>query len=68
MHVLQPKHSKLRDEEAKLLLKKLNITKSQLPKILPSDAVLSSMKDLKIGSIIKIERKDSKSPYYRVVV
>jgi DNA-directed RNA polymerase I, II, and III subunit RPABC1 len=67
MHVLQPKHSKLREEEAKLLLKKFNITKSQLPKMDKTDPALFSMKDVVSGNIIKIERKDSKNPYYRVV-
>jgi len=68
MHVLQPKHSKLKPEEVKLLLEKYNISKSQLPQIYHSDAALASVKELKIGDVIKIERKDSKSPYYRIVV
>ena len=67
MHVLQPKHSKLREEEARLILKKFNITKSQLPKMDKADPALSSMKDLASGNIIKIERKDCKNSYYRVV-
>jgi len=67
MHILQPKHSKLREEESKLLLKKLNLTKSQLPRINKSDPALFSIKEIKSGDLIKIERKDSKLPYYRVV-
>ena len=67
MHVLQPKHSKLREEEARLILKKFNITKSQLPRMDKTDPAISSIKDIKSGNIIKIERKDCKNPYFRVV-
>lgn len=63
MHVLQPKHIKLKPQEVKLLLEKLNLTLPQLPKIKRSDAALPS--DAKIGDIIKIERKNS--IYYRAV-
>lgn len=68
MHVLQPKHSKLKSEEVKSLLKKLNISLNQLPKIKKDDAALPP--DVKPGDIIKIERKSEtgKSSYYRVVV
>jgi len=67
MHTLQPKHSKIKEEEVKLLLKKYNLSKSQLPKISHSDSALLSLKDIKTDDVIKIERKDSKSPYYRIV-
>lgn len=68
MHVLQPKHIKLKDNEAKALLEKLRITKFQLPKIKKTDAMLSE--DVKIGDIIKIERKteDNVNIYYRLVI
>ena len=68
MHVLQPKHIKLKPEEAKLLLKKLNIAPSQLPKIKKTDPALSE--DVVVGDIIKIERKtpEGKVIYYRAVV
>jgi DNA-directed RNA polymerase subunit H (RpoH/RPB5) len=68
MHILQPKHSKLREEEAAELLKRLNVSRFQLPKIKIGDAGLPE--GVKIGDIIKIERKDSagKKIYYRVVV
>ena len=33
MHILQPKHTKLKEKEAQELLDKLNISKAQLPKI-----------------------------------
>ncbi len=69
MHILQPKHTKLGPGETKALLDKLNITKLQLPKIRKKDLALPS--DIKIGDIIKIERKASfggKTIYYRVVI
>ena len=69
MHILQPKHSKMSEKEIEELLKKLNISKAQLPKILLSDVALPE--NCKVGDVIKIERKspDDKSVfYYRVVV
>lgn len=68
MHILQPKHIKLKPEEAKALLVKLNVTLSQLPKIKKRDPALPE--DAKVGDIIKIERKTEagKVLYYRVVV
>lgn len=67
MHILQPKHIKLKPEESKELLKKLNINSSQLPKIKKNDPALPE--DTKVGDIIKIERKTEtgKVLYYRVV-
>ena len=68
MHVLQPKHTKLKPQEAKMLLEKLDITAAQLPKIQKTDAAMPP--DSKIGDIIKIERKtpEGNFVYYRVVV
>lgn len=68
MHILQPKHSKLNEKEADALLSKLNVSKSQLPKIFSSDPALPE--GCQQGDIIKIERKedDSVNIYYRVVV
>ena len=70
MHILQPKHSKINEKEVEELLSKLNVSKSQLPKILLSDTAMPD--GCKIGDIIKIERKDSETEkaftYYRVVV
>ena len=68
MHVLQPKHTQIKEKEAQELLEKLNISKAQLPKILSSDPSLPE--DCKVGDIIKIERKDENKTniYYRVVV
>jgi DNA-directed RNA polymerase subunit H (RpoH/RPB5) len=64
MHVLQPKHIKLSEKDAEELLTKLNISKSQLPKIFLSDPGLPE--GCEIGDVIKIERTES--VYYRVVV
>lgn len=68
MHILQPKHTKLTEEQATEVLNKLNISKAQLPKILSSDAGLPE--DCIVGDVIKIERKDGEDVniYYRVVV
>lgn len=69
MHVLQPKHSKLGEKESEELLTRLNISKSQLPKIFSTDAALPE--NVVVGDIIKIERKTPDGEpniYYRVVV
>lgn len=68
MHVLQPKHSKLKPEEVSKLLEKYNISLSQLPKIKIDDAALPP--DCEIGEVIKIERKKEGKTieYFRVVV
>jgi DNA-directed RNA polymerase subunit H (RpoH/RPB5) len=68
MHVLQPKQVKLSKEEAKLVISKLGISLTQLPKIKITDPTLP--KDPQPGDIIKIERKydNKKITYYRVVV
>lgn len=68
MHVLNPKHIKLKEEEAQEVLKKLNISKAQLPKILSDDPALPEK--CNIGDVIKIERKEENKThnYYRVVV
>ncbi|VVB82212.1 Uncharacterised protein [uncultured archaeon] len=52
------------EKESEELLKKLNLAKAQLPKILSTDAGLPE--GCSIGDIIKIERKTG--VYYRVVV
>jgi len=64
MHILQLKHSKLNEKDATQLLEKLNISKSQLPKILSTDPALPE--NCQIGDIIKIERK--KGIFFRVVI
>jgi DNA-directed RNA polymerase subunit H (RpoH/RPB5) len=64
MHILQPKHIKLNEKETEELLKKINVSKAQLPKILSNDAALPE--GCSVGDIIKIERKSGE--YFRVVV
>ncbi len=68
MHILQPKHIKLNEKETEEVLTKLNISKSQLPKILSSDVGLPE--GCEVGSVVKIERKENSelNIYYRVVV
>lgn len=67
MHVLQPKHTKLKPEEVKSLMTEFNISVSQLPKIKSTD--LSVPEGCQRGDIIKIQRTmDGESRlYYRVV-
>jgi len=67
MHILQPKHIKLNNNEVEKLLNELNISLSQLPKIKISDPGLPD--DCQIFDIIKIEREQDgkKTIYYRVV-
>ena len=68
MHLLQPKHIKLKEKEIFELLEKFNISKAQLPKIFSDDPALPE--GCEIGDVIKIERKeeDKTHEYYRVVV
>ncbi|MEM4271575.1 MAG: DNA-directed RNA polymerase subunit RpoH/Rpb5 C-terminal domain-containing protein [Candidatus Pacearchaeota archaeon] len=68
MHILQPKHTKLKPKEVEEILKKYNIALSQLPKIKITDPALPE--GLKQGDIVKIERKEADAvyTYYRVVV
>ncbi len=70
MHILQPKHSKISKKEEDELLAKLNISKTQLPKIKSTDPALPQ--HIYIGDIIKIERKSVNGEesffYYRVVI
>ncbi len=68
MHILQPKHSKLKSEEVAKLLEKYNISLTQLPKIKMGDFALPENCD--VGDVVKIERKDKGKvvEYYRAVV
>ena len=68
MHILQPKHTRLNEKQIEELLDKLNISKSQLPKIFLSDSVLPE--GCEVGDVIEIKRKKegNESIYYRVVV
>jgi len=69
MHILQPKHSRLKPEEAKKLLEDLNVSLSQLPQIHSEDQALKDL-NANVGDLIKIERKEGDGivVYYRVVV
>lgn len=55
MHILQNKHSKLSEKESIELLERLNISRSQLPKIFLTDSALPE--NCNVGDIIQIERK-----------
>lgn len=67
-HILQPKHTKLSEKDAREVLNKLNVSKAQMPKILSNDPGLPE--GCEVGDVIKIERKfgDKLVFYYRVVV
>ena len=67
MHVLQPKHTKLKADEAEELLEELNISLAQLPKISVTDPALPE--GCEISDVVKIERssENKKAVYYRVV-
>lgn len=69
MNTLQPKHIKLSEKEATEFLNKLNISKSQLPKILLNDPALPQ--GCNVGDIVKIERKiedGGLNTYFRAVI
>ena len=68
MHILQPKHTKLSKEEAEKILTQLNVSRTQIPKILATDPAIPE--GCERGDIIKLERKEEDSVviYFRVVV
>lgn len=69
-HVLLFKHEKLNDKASEELLKKYNISSSQLPKIYKKDPALKGM-DVKAGDIIEVERESptvNRVKFYRVIV
>jgi DNA-directed RNA polymerase subunit H (RpoH/RPB5) len=67
MHILQPKCSKLSQNEVDKLLTDLNISLAQLPKIRIIDSALPE--GCELGEVIKIERsvEGKKAFYYRVI-
>ena len=69
MHILQPKHSKLKKDEATKLLAKYNISMAQLPKISKEDPAVIELQ-VNLGDVIKIDRKteQGEEEYFRVVV
>ncbi len=54
-HILVPKHTKISEEEIKVILDKYNISLNQLPKILKSDPAIKNL-NAEVGDVIKIER------------
>ena len=62
MHVLQPKHIKLKSEEVKHLLEKYNISLTQLPKIKLGDFGLPE--GCISGDVVRIERKDDEKVHF----
>jgi DNA-directed RNA polymerase subunit H (RpoH/RPB5) len=68
MHILQPKHIKLKPAEVEKLTSELNVSLSQLPKIRINDPGLPP--DCELSDLIKIEinEEDEKHVQYRVVV
>ncbi len=68
-HTLVPKHQKLSDKEKEDLLRKYNVTTSELPKIIKSDPMAIGL-GAKTGDVIKIIRNSptsGKTVFYRVV-
>ena len=67
MHILQPKHTKLKQEEVEKMLGDLNISFAQIPKINITDPSLSE--GCEISDIIKISRviDGEKEEYFRVI-
>jgi DNA-directed RNA polymerase subunit H len=67
MHILQPKHTKLKIKEVENLLSELNISLAQLPKIKITDPALPE--GCEISDVIKIEvnEEGEKNTYFRVV-
>ena len=69
-HELVPKHFLLKEEDAKKILSKYNISFSQLPRISRKDPAILNF-GAQPKDVIKIERNSAtagKSVYYRVVV
>jgi len=68
MHILQPKHNKLKSVEIKNLLEKYKISISQLPKIKAEDPALPE--GCVRGDVVKIERKegDKVYVYFRAII
>ena len=69
-HQLVPKHVKLSKEKRDKLLKKYNISLSELPRILKTDPGLDHIK-IDVGDVVGIMRPSEtsgKAAYYRVVI
>ena len=76
MHKMVPVHELLSDEEADKVLKKLRITRDQLPKIKDSDAAIRTLekamnRSIPEKSVIRIIRESQTSEVaevYRLVI
>lgn len=69
-HQLVCKHSKVADAEKESLLKRYEITRQDLPKIMLHDPAIKNL-GAKAGDVIKIERESKtagKSAYYREAI
>ena len=69
-HELVPKHEIMTKKEVNELLKKFNITKGQIPKILISDPVVKKI-GAEVGDVVKITRNSKTAGQcetYRVVI
>lgn len=69
-HNLIPEHKLLTDKQKESLLKNINVTIKELPKIRIVDPNVQSL-EAKSGDIIKITRQSrsaGESTYYRVVI
>ena len=68
-HTLVPKHETIGDKEKEEVLKRLQATIKEMPRISLKDPALRGL-DAKLGDVIKITRKSytaGKAVYYRVV-
>lgn len=68
-HILVPKHERLDDKEKEDVLRRLQATVKEMPRISPKDPALRGL-EAKPGDVIKITRKShtaGKAVYYRVV-
>mgnify|MGYP001562129057 FL=1 len=69
-HVLLLKHEKLNDKASEELLKRYNISATQLPRISKKDPAIKNL-EVKSKDIIEIERDSptaNRTKFYRVVV
>ena len=69
-HILVPKHLLLSEEEAKNVLLRYNVNRTQLPKISKKDPAILEL-GAKPDDIIKIIRNSEtagKAAYYRVII
>ena len=68
-HTLVPKHAKLSEKEKEIVLKKFNISVTQLPRIVKNDSAIKDLK-LKLGDVVKITRQSptaGETVFYRGV-